>query len=262
MNWIIKLLLSLVPRETGDDDGGGSPPPLPPEPPPGSRPEWCPEKFWNPDTSEVRAEVLAKGYGELESKLRSKTDDLREEISAERLANAPESYELVAPGEDALKLPEGMKFEDLQLTENDPMVQWFFGFAKEQGLTQDDVNAAVAAYTQMEIDALPNMTDVLGELGDHGQDRLQRVTYGLESRLDDAEAKALMPLLSNADAIKGLEKLLIGKGPGDFDGESGGAPLTLAELRNMQQDERYWKEKDPAFIAKVEKGYQRLYGNQ
>jgi hypothetical protein len=31
--------------------------------------------------------------------------------------------------------------------------------------------------------------------------------------------------------------------------------LSLDELRSMQNDPKYWKEKDPAFIAKVRAGF-------
>ncbi len=44
----------------------------------------------------------------------------------------------------------------------------------------------------------------------------------------------------------------------DFDGDTGQA-LTYEELQTMQKDKRYWQEKDPAFIKKVEDGFKRLY---
>jgi len=32
------------------------------------------------------------------------------------------------------------------------------------------------------------------------------------------------------------------------------------ELSSMMRDPKYWREKDPAFVAKVTQGFQRLYG--
>jgi hypothetical protein len=51
-------------------------------------------------------------------------------------------------------------------------------------------------------------------------------------------------------------------GPADFDADAGGAPLSLDELRSMQNDPKYWQTKDPAFIQKVSDGYKRLYKGQ
>ena len=34
-----------------------------------TRPEWCPEKFWNADKGEVNSEAMAKSYTEVEKKI-------------------------------------------------------------------------------------------------------------------------------------------------------------------------------------------------
>lgn len=35
---------------------------------------------------------------------------------------------------------------------------------------------------------------------------------------------------------------------------------TESELKAMMQDQRYWKQRDPAFIEKVSQGFRRLHG--
>ena len=111
-------------KPEGDKDEGGDPAPDPaggdsgdpaPNPAPigGSdpegRPDWLPEKFWNPDLKAPRAEVMAKSFTELEGKFREKTDVLKEEIRAEMRASAPESYE-VKLSED-LELPDNIELD-------------------------------------------------------------------------------------------------------------------------------------------------------
>lgn len=231
----------------GGPQGGGDPE---------GKPDWLADKFWNPDLKAARTEVLGKAYNELEGKLRGKTDDIKAEIIAEMKASAPESYE-VNLSED-LKIPENV---ELNLTAEDPMVEWFFGFAKENGMSQELVDKAINEYVGIELAAMPDVEAEIGKLGDHGQDRLLRVHTWMESKLSDEQFKALNPLLSSAAQVEALEILMKSSGPGDFEGDGAGPALTLAELRTMQNDKRYWQEKDPAFIAKVEAGYKRLYGN-
>ncbi len=39
-----------------------------------------------------------------------------------------------------------------------------------------------------------------------------------------------------------------------------GESLDDLELASMMRDPKYWKDKDPAFVAKVTQGFQSLYG--
>lgn len=274
MNHLLKLLWLFVPRETppagtppagtppADAPPAGTPPAgTPPAPPGGSspdgRPDWLPEKFWNPEIKQPRAEVMAKSFTELEGKLRQKEDDLKASILADIKAKAPEKYELKLS--DDIKVPENV---NLDLTDKDPLVNWFFGFAKERGLSQEDVNLAISEYVKLELANMPDVAAEIGKLGDHGQDRLLRVHSWMETKLNKDQFAAIAPMLSNASQIEALETLMKSSSPSNFDGDGGQAALTLNELRTMQNDKRYWQEKDPAFIAKVEAGYKRLYGSK
>lgn len=265
MKFLLWVLWHFVPREEGGDPPAdpppGDPPPGdPPPPPPGDpegKPDWLADKFWNPDIKAPRTEVLSKSYNELQGKMQEKTDTLKESIIAEMKASAPESYE-ISLSED-LEIPENV---EMNLSAEDPMVEWFFGFAKERGMSQDDVTAAINEYVKIELSNMPDVTAEIGKLGDHGQDRVLRVHNWMESKLPEEQFKALSPMLSTAPQIEALETLMKSSGPGDFDGDTGGKSLTLDELRTMQGDKRYWQEKDPAFIKKVEDGYKRLYGSK
>ena len=224
---------------------------------PDGKPDWLPEKFWNQDLKAPRTEVLAKSFSELEGKLRSKTDDLKATILEEMKASAPDEYALNL-AED-LEIPEGV---ELDLSAEDPLVGWFFGFAKENGLSQEIVDSAINEYVKIELAGMTDINAELEKLGDHGRDRLLRVHNWMEGKLSDEQFAALNPMLSSAESIEALETLMKQSGPGDFEGDTGGTALTLEELREMQNDERYWKSKDPVFIKKVQDGYERLYKGQ
>lgn len=66
-------------------------------------------------------------------------------------------------------------------------------------------------------------------------------------------------------ALPALEKLLEKAGAGAVtttrDAPSSAA-VSEADLEVMMRDPKYWKTKDPEFIAKVTEGFQRLYANQ
>jgi hypothetical protein len=34
----------------------------------------------------------------------------------------------------------------------------------------------------------------------------------------------------------------------------------LNELHSMMRDPKYWRDRDPSFVAKVTEGFQRIYG--
>jgi hypothetical protein len=271
MKYLLWLLKHFIPRQEGDAPPGDPPPSDPPPgdppagdppaPPGGSdpegRPDWLPEKFWNPELKAPRPQQMAKSINELEGKLRSKHEDLKAEVITEMRANAPESYE-VNLSED-LKIPENV---ELDLTAEDPLVGWFFDFAKERGLSQEEVDSAINKYVEIELANMPDVAKEIENLGDYGQDRLLRVHNWLETSLSDEHFAALNPLLSSSAQIEALETLMKNSTPTDFDGDPPTPAMTLEELREMQNDPKYWREKEPAFIQKVEAGYKRLYKNQ
>ena len=72
-------------------------------------------------------------------------------------------------------------------------------------------------------------------------------------------ANAYGALVSTPDGVKILHQLMASGEP-----SLGGAPVAANEpaseeqLKTMLQDPRYWKTRDPAFIAKVTAGFSRL----
>lgn len=272
MKYFIWILSYFIPREEGGEGGGegeggegegeggegegGQQKPQGGSDPEG-KPDWLADKFWNPDLKQPRTEVLGKSFNELEGKFREKTETLKDEIKADLLAAAPESYEVNLS--DELKIPEGV---ELDLTAEDPLVKWFFGFAKTHGMSQEDVDGAINEYIGLEIAGMPDMAAEIEKLGDHGQDRMLRVHNWMESKLSDDQLKSLTPLLSSAGQVEALEKLMKSSGPSDFDSDAGGEALTLAELREMQADPRAHQLKDPIWLKKIEDGYKRLYAGQ
>lgn len=254
-------LLTFVPRETpvGDDtpddsrpNGAGIDPAEPT--PEGQRPDWCPEKFFDPDVG-VRQQQLGEAYTSLEGKIREREDQIIEKWKSEQTAELPEQYALNIS--ESLEIPDDV---EMNLSEDDPLVDLFFEHAREWGLSQEAVDNFIGRYIQREMEHIPKIDDEIAKLGDYGKDRLQRVHNWLDKSLEAEELSSLAPMLTSATTIQALEKLMKGTSTLQFDGEDPSPALTLDELRSMQNDPRYWQQKDPAFIKKVEQGYQRLFG--
>lgn len=246
MNMILWLVGRFFPmQEEGGDEPG--------EQSPDGRPAHVPEKFWDPDVG-IRVDELAKGYNELEGLMRTKTDDLRTQIEADRMKDVPDKYDFKLP--EDLKVPNGV---ELDLNADDPLLQWFEGFAKQVGLSQDSYNEAIKAYIEAELAGMPNVEDEIRKLGQNGNDRVQTANAKLDEILAEDEKAIVAEMLTTAAGVGVLEKLLKISGPENFEGDAGSAPLTLEELRKIQADPRYYADHDPELIRKVRAGYARLY---
>ena len=69
-------------------------------------------------------------------------------------------------------------------------------------------------------------------------------------------------LSSSYDGVLALFRMMNNQEPGISvqvaETESGSGNL---DLQSMMRDPKYWRDKDPSFVAKVTEGFQRLYSN-
>lgn len=79
-----------------------------------------------------------------------------------------------------------------------------------------------------------------------------------------AELKILTTFTEGLTAVNELRGLLGDKAvPITLEGQNTDeGDITEAKLNEMMQDPKYWKEKDPAYIDQVTKGFQQLYGQK
>jgi hypothetical protein len=219
------------------------------------RPTHVPEKFWK-DGKLLDTEVF-KSYGELETKLKTKDEDLRKSIEADMLKARPEKP-------DAYKLPKIEGFTDEQVNKN-PIVGLWRNLAHANGVSQEAFEKGMAEYQKV---AASMNTDVEAEkklLGENSEVRINAVsTWAEQTFTDPEEFAAVQQIATTAAGVKALERIMGGKpiipGGGD-DPDLGGEKLTPELLKSWQNDPRYWKtgEQDKAFIAKVDAGYAKLY---
>lgn len=201
-----------------------------------------PAKFIDPATGELRIEALLSSYLELERKLSG---------AGAGVPASPEAYSLKvahpALGPDAAvnKRLHAAGFSDAQ-------AQLVYDLAADHVLPRMTELAAEFEY-QRQLEKLH------GQYG--GPDRWREVARSL-----GAWGRANLPphvfdaLAGTSEGVQAIQAMMQKGEPGL--GQSGAEPTGLpneAELTRMMMDKRYWKQRDPAFIAKVAEGFRRIY---
>ena len=213
------------------------------------RPGWLPDKFKTP-------EDLVNSYTELERGFYQRKDDMREqiidEINQEAMKDAPASP---ADYEINLQAPEGLEYT---VDESDPLLNWFHAKAQEYGLSQDEFDGLVNEYAQADTLRGPDWNVESEQLGEYAEDRLSRVEGWANASLTQEAYEVFANIPASAGMVQLFEELMELNGQPQFNMISETEfqeVLSIDELRSMQNDPKYWKEKDPAFIAKVRAGF-------
>lgn len=210
------------------------------------RPDWLPSKF----NSE---EDFAKSYEHLERRLHERSENFREEIMQE-LAEEAAGDVPVSPADYQLSLVDETG-EEVEIDSEDNMLQWFQGKAHDLGLSQEQFNEIVAEYTQQNVMTGPNWNEESEILGEHAERRLERVDSWVSANMSDAAYNMFAELPASAGMVHFFEELMEVSGQPRFNMVSETQfqeSVTQDDLRAAQNDPGYWRDKDPAAIAKVQ----------
>ncbi len=228
-----------------------------------SRPAGVPEKFWNPESGTLRTEALLKSYLELERKLGSTVPlpvdaaDQEGRLRMLRVLGVPES-------------PDQYRLEPRhELIEPDPEIN---AKLHEAGFTEQQ---AQLVYDLAADHLVPLIDDAFSELratreaerlaarfGGEGAWRTtaqQIKTWGQANLAPDV----FQTLAASYDGVLAVHQMMQGREPAvlnDANGPRSG--VDEADLARMMRDPRYWRERDPAFVAQVTAGFERLYPSQ
>lgn len=219
------------------------------EAPVSERPEWLPEKFNTP-------EDLASSYSQLESKLGTSQDEMREalvaEFEQEALANRPATVgDYVVPEE---------------LSENDvndnELFQWWANHAFENAYSQQEFEDGIKMYAKALEGTQPNLEAEKAALGENADARIEAVDLWSQKFFPEEHADAILSLGSTAGGIEALEYLMNQMSSSSMANNTGGiSALNANELQSMMKDERYWNpaKRDNAYVQKVQEGFSKLY---
>lgn len=211
------------------------------------RPEWLPEKY-------NTGEDLAKAYKELESKLGTKEEDIRskiiEEIQTEAFSERPESA-------GDYQLPDIVNEE---MAVDNELLKWWADHSYENGFSQDEFNKGIEMYAQAIGGQEPDLDAEAAKLGDNANDRIQAASM-FANKFFPAEAiPAVERMCESHEGILALEAVMEAMKDGSFTAETQpSAGQSEADLREMMNDPRYYKDRDPHFVKQVTEGFQALY---
>lgn len=219
-----------------------------------------PEKFRDPQTGAIRVDQLVKSYRALEQKLagmvalpgEDSDDDSRLRFHrAMGVPDSPDGYEI--------SLADPALSTDAEVNRR----------LHEAGFTPAQ---AQLVYDLACDHVVPQLHRMAGEYRVRGERERLLQRYGGEARFAET-ARALeawgsrnLPesvfaaLASSYEGIVALESMMQNGDPALTRGGAGtDAALSEDQLVGMMRDPRYWKKRDPEFLAKVTDGFKRLY---
>lgn len=209
------------------------------------RPDFWPEKFWKKDANEPDLEGISKSYSELEKQFRMGKHK---------------------PPEDGKYSMESLG----KVAADDPVVQAYVGWAQKYGLSQQAFDELASQITGMgaaevenmkqsmasELEALgPNGKALISNMASWGRGMVNKGIWGQD------EFNEFLRWGDTAKGIKALVKLretYEGRVPVETLKNSEGGNVSKEELEQMVANPEY--KSNPAYRAKVEKLFEKMYG--
>ncbi len=201
-----------------------------------------PAKFKDSKTGEVQIDLLAKSYNELEKRL----------SKMPKKPKTPEDY--------CIDCSHGMFEADTEINQR----------LHDKGFTQDQAQEVYDLAAQKMVPMIKEISEdyradaEVEKLVNHfgGEQAWREISrqlfsFGQKNLPEDV----LDNLSSSYEGVIALYRMMKGDEPSLQRANSKAAgQMDNAELSSMMRDPRYWKQKDPAYIAKVTQGFQNLYG--
>ncbi|HAJ89546.1 MAG TPA: hypothetical protein DCM27_00810 [Rhodospirillaceae bacterium] len=229
--------------------------------PASDKPENIPDKFWDAAKKEIRVDALLTSYLALEKRMSKmialpETDEDRKRI--QKIMGLPDSADLyqVNLQSDVIEIDPELNARLHAKGFTNEQVQEIYDLATEK-LVPMILEMAAEFQADRELERLvkefggaEKWAIISGQLQEFGKKNLPKSAYeGLCCSYDGV--MALYNMMKNNSG-----KALTRQGEASFD------VLDENGLRTMMQSPKYWRDRDPAFIAKVSEGFQRLYNGK
>jgi hypothetical protein len=228
-----------------------------------ARPGGVPDKFWDAQAGAVRTEALLKSYLELERKLGAMVP----------LPAGEDDDEAMQRLRRALGMPPSPAEYEIdcrhEMLATDPTIN---AKLHEAGFNQ---RQAQLVYDLAADHLLPLLDRTIGEITSSREaERLathfggaapwrataqQIRTWGQANLAPDVYET----LAASYDGVLALHQMMQAREPAVLN-EAGAARSDADEsdLARMMRDPRYWRDRDPAFVARVTEGFRRIYPSQ
>lgn len=223
-----------------------------------------PEKFRDPQSGAVRVDALLKSYLELERRLSAPPAAPTHDAPAAE-PDRPALLKMLGVPDG----PDGYCIAcDHGLFHADPAIN---GRLHEAGFTPEQ---AQLVYDLAAERLVPLIQDVAAEFQAEREVERLVAQFGGEERWRDVSRQLLawagktLPraavegLSTTYEGVMAMYRMMSGTEPSALSMPAAPAPGGgEAELQALMRDPRYWRERDPAVVARVTEGFQRLYPN-
>ncbi|MGB0719535.1 MAG: capsid assembly protein [Bdellovibrionales bacterium] len=209
-------------------------------------PAIVPDKFKNPETGAIRLDALANSYTALEKKMSA--------LNQNAAKMPPKSHDdycincdhgLFAPDADINKRlhAKGMTQEQ---------VQEVYDLAAEKM-----VPMVKQVASDVEADrALDKLIEHFGGAEQWQEIAVQLLKFGQKN----LPADVLENLTGSYEGVLALHRMMETGEPVLNKQTGKAASMDEMDLQSMMRDPKYWRDKDPAFVAKVTQGFEKMYG--
>ena len=226
-----------------------------------AKPAGLPDKFWDDGKHEIRTDALVQSYVALEKKLSTMmpSPDTPEGkgrmLKAMGVPDAPDGYRVdVSHGLFTPDADVNAKLHSLGCTPD--QVQAVYDLAAQR-MVPMIVQVANDYKADHEVQRL---ADAFGGPDRWAMVSKQLLAFGQRTLPPDV----LASLATSYDGVMALYKMM------QADNMSHGTPsmadsmapssVTEQDLQSMMRDPRYWRDRDPAFVAQVTQAFQNMYG--
>jgi len=199
-----------------------------------------PEKFKDSETGGVRLDLLLKSYNDLEK----------------RLSRAPAPPK--SPDDYCIDCAHGLFDPDKDINRR----------LHAKGFTQDQVQEVYDLAAEVMVPMISSMAAdyqadreierLLAHFG--GEEKWREISrqllaFGRKNLPEDV----LDALASSHEGVLALHRMMKGDAP-SVAPRGGSTQAGEMDLQAMMRDPKYWRDRDPSFIAKVTEGFERMYG--
>jgi len=216
-----------------------------------TRPEHCPEKFWDSEAKSIRNDDVLKSYNELSTKFGSFT-------------GAPDEYKYA--------VSDDLKAKGVELDLENPMITTFSEMAKSSGMNQEMANKMINMY--LEGEHAKGIVNTEGEeqrrvdemklLGSDGERRVSNLSAWAKANMTPEEAKGLEDATTTAAGVMAIEALIAkSRNTSILDGGNSTESVDTAELQKLQFEKDEFGNRrmatDPEFRKMVQDKFARAY---
>ncbi|MBK1699241.1 hypothetical protein CKO21_18500 [Rhodovibrio salinarum] len=221
-----------------------------------------PDKFRDPETGDLRTEALLRSYLELERKL-------AQMVEVPRADSPPETAGTFRRAVGVPDTPEGYPVEPPHpMIQPDPEVNAQLhaaGFTPEQAQLVYDLAAErmLPAIQELagEFEAERQLERLVAQFG--GPEKWREVAGALGAwGRKNLPGEVFEALSTTYEGVLAMHRMMANGEPGLGAGGDAAPELSEDDLKRLMADPKYWRQRDPATVAKVQAGFQRLFSGQ